>query len=67
MKSFKFAVVAAAAVALSLPVVNFANAATSGAAKSRATSSAAKSKSTSGAAKSRATSSAAKSRANSRR
>ena len=67
MKALKLAVVSATAFALSLPVVQLASAATSGASKSRATSSSAKSKSTSGAAKSRATSSAAKSRANSRR
>jgi hypothetical protein len=67
MKAIQFAVVSAAAFALSLPVVELAGAATSGAAKSRATSSSAKSKATSGAAKSKATSSAAKSRANSRR
>lgn len=67
MKAMKLAVASAVTLALSLPVMNFASAATSGASKSRATSSAAKSRSTSGAAKSRATSSAAKSRANSRR
>ena len=63
----RLAVITATAFALSLPAVNVATAATSGAAKSRATSSSAKSKATSGAAKSKATSSAAKSRANSRR
>ncbi len=66
MTTLKSLVAASVAIALSVPFIDIASAASSGASKSRATSSAAKSRATSGAAKSKATSSAAKSRANSR-
>lgn len=68
MKTMKSLIVAGVTIALSLPFIQVAGAASSsGASKSRATSSSAKSKATSGTAKSKATSSAAKSKANSKR